>query len=96
MAAKYQKVFKQMVEENSTLFNEFKKIHDAFPEEKENLQDEFNQVGTKVFRVIRRYEDALCSKSENTGFGKFSENLSEKFWEEIRAVFPNIDQVQQR
>ncbi len=96
MAAKYQKVFKQMIEENSTLFGEFKKLHDEFSDNKEELEEEFNQTGTKVLRVIRRYEDALCSKSENTGFGKFSENLSEKFWEEIRAVFPHIDAVKQR
>lgn len=96
MAAKYQKIFKKMLEENSTLFNEFKKVHDEYPDNKEELQELFDEKGTKVMRVIRRYEDALCSTSENTGFGKFSENLSEKFWELIREMFPHIDAVQQR
>jgi hypothetical protein len=89
-------MFKKMIEENSTLFDDFKTVHDELPDNKEELQEPFNEKGTKVMRVIRRYEDALCSKSENTGFGKFSENLSEKFWEEIRGMFPHIDEVQQR
>lgn len=82
-----------MIEDNQKLFNEFKMIHDNFAENKLNWQEKFNEEGTKILRVIRRYENNLCSRSENTGFGKYSINLSEKFWGEVRAFLPLIDQI---
>lgn len=82
-----------MLEDNQTLFNSFKQTHDQYAKDKETMQDQFNEEGTKALRVIRRYENALCSKSENTSYGKFSATLSDKFWEEIRAYLPLIDQV---
>ena len=82
---KYKKHFLTMLEENQELFNDFKKLDDT--------AGDFHSAGNKVLRVIRRYEDELCSRSEGGGFSKFSENLSEKFWEEIRGYFPTIDTV---
>jgi hypothetical protein len=32
-------------------------------------------------------------KKPDSSYGKFSENLSEKFWEAVRAKFPLIDTV---
>jgi sugar-specific transcriptional regulator TrmB len=91
--SKYKKHFHKMLEENQLLFNEFKSVHDRYTKEKETLEEPFHDLGNKILRVIRRYENELCAKSENSGFGKFSSNLSEKFWEEIRAYFPHIDLV---
>ncbi len=74
-----------MLEENQELFNQFKAL---------TLDDEaFHDVGNKVLRVIRRYEDELCSKSEGGRYGKFSENLSEKFQEEVHGYFTTIASV---
>ena len=90
---KYKKAYKDMLTDYKEFFQEFKTVHDNFEKNAEEWQDKFNEKGIKALRIIRRYENALCSRSENTGFGKFSENLSEKFWEEVRASFPSIDQV---
>jgi hypothetical protein len=90
---KYKKAFNEMLEDNQTLFNTFKQTHDNYAKDKQTYQNDFNEQGTKALRVIRRYENALCAKSENTSFGKFSSSLSDKFWEEVRAYLPLIDQV---
>lgn len=90
---KYKKAFKEMLEDNQKLFSEFKSIHDNFNKDPKNWQDKFNEEGTKILRVIRRYENNLCSRSENTRFGKYSATLSDKFWEEVRILLPLIDQV---
>lgn len=74
-----------MIEENQYLFNEFKKLT---PED-----EGFNDMGNKVLRIVRRYEDELCSKSEGGRYGKFSENLSEKFQQEVHAFVPTISSV---
>ncbi len=74
-----------MLEENQELFNSFKALStDA---------EDFNDVGNKVLRVIRRYEDELCSKSEGGRYGKFSENLSEKFQQEVHGYFTTLASV---
>ncbi len=89
---KYKKQFKIMLEENEFIFKEFKLIHDEFVANRKE-REEFDEKGGKVLRIIRRYEDMLCAKSENSGFGRYSENLSEKFWEEVRSYFPRIDDI---
>jgi hypothetical protein len=83
--AKYKKHFLTMLEENQALFNEFKGMS---PD-----NDAFQDTGNKVIRVIRRYEDELCAKSEGGRYGKFSENLSEKFQGEVHAYFPTLANV---
>jgi hypothetical protein len=83
--SKYKKHFLTMLEDNQDLFNHFKSLGAD--------TDAFNEEGNKVLRVIRRYEDELCSRSESGVFSKYSENLSEKFWEEVRGYFPQIDSV---
>lgn len=90
---KYKKAFKEMLEDNQKLFEEFKTTHDNFGKNPSKWKDKFNEEGTKILRVIRRYENNLCSRSENTGFAKYSANLSDKFWEQVRAFLPLIDNV---
>lgn len=90
---KYKKAFKEMLEDNQKLFAEFKRTHDNFREDPENWQNKFNEEGNKTLRIIRRYENNLCAHSENSGYGKYSANLSDKFWEEVRVFLPLIDQV---
>ncbi len=93
MAVKYKTVFEEMVKQNKVLFDSFRKIHDSYVENPKKYRNEFNEIGEDIQNVIRRYENMLCKHSESGGFGKFTSNLSEKFWEEIRAVFPKIDEI---
>lgn len=82
-----------MLEENQDLFNEFKALEERFSTDRDSVSEEFNTVGNKVLRVIRRYEDELCSKSEGGKYGKFSANLSEKFQQEVHGYFKHISSV---
>ncbi len=91
--AKYKKQFQLMCEENKLLFDEFKKYHDMLDSNDKSAKDKFNELGRKVLRVVRRYENELCAKSENSGFGRYSENLSDKFWQEVRNHFPQITRI---
>lgn len=91
--SKYKKVFEEMLRQNKLVFDEFKKIHDNYRANPKTYKDQFNEEGEKIQMIIRRYENQLCSHSENGGFGKFTGNLSEKFWEEIKKVFPKIDEI---
>ena len=56
-------------------------------------QGEFNEQGQTVLQIIRRWESNLCSKTESGKYGKFSSKLADKFWEEIRIIFPKIDYI---
>lgn len=91
---KYQKHFQNMLGDYQDFFNEFKTLHEQYVQEPDEYKQAFFETGEKVLRIIRRYENELCSRSENSGYGKFSENLSEKFWEQVRAYFPFIDAIQ--
>lgn len=90
---KYKKIFDEMVRQNKQVFEEFKEIHDQFAVQPNKWRTVFNTKGEEIQMIIRRYENRLCSKSENGGFGKFSGTLAEKFWEEIRKNFPKIDEI---
>ena len=82
-----------MVDNNRTLFDEFLKIHEAFVANPDTNKAKFNRIGSDVMDVIRRSERLLVSRSESTGYGKYSTTLSEKFLAEVRKDFPKIDHV---
>ena len=82
-----------MLESHKDLFARFKDTHDRFAQDQDKYKKEFNEVGTQVLDVIRKYENILCGKTENSQYGKFSNKLSEKFWAGIRSLFPKIDFV---
>jgi len=90
---KYKEVFSDMLECNKDAFLSFKKLHKLYEESPKEYQLEFNREGEKLLRIIRRYENILCGKSESGKYGKFSTSLSDKFWSEIRVHFPKIDSV---
>jgi len=91
--SKYQKYFQQMLEENKELFDQFKRIHDKYLQDDVKYQDEFNEIGKDVVEVIRKYELMLCSKSEGGQYCKYASTLADKFWTEVRRVYPRIDFV---
>lgn len=90
---KYQEYVNKMIDENKELFDVFKNLHDKYGLEQEKLQEEFNEIGGKVMQIVRTYEDKLCGRTEGSGYGSFSGNLAQKFQEELRKVFPHIDNV---
>ena len=90
---KYKETTQKMLTENNILFSEFKNIHDRYGLHMDLMQDQFNEVGKKVMKVIRDYENKLCNRSEGNGYAAYSGNLAQKFMDEIRGLFPYIDRV---
>ena len=80
-------VFSDMIETHADLFAKFQTVHDNYAKNSKEFEETFNQLGQDVLRVIQRYDSLLCSKSEAGKYGKFSNKLSEKYWEAVRAKF---------
>lgn len=93
LVSKYQKFFREMVDENKELFSSFKELHDKYLEDQEKWQEEFNRKGVEVVDKIRSYELRLCSHQDAGQYGKYASNLADKFWEQVRRVYPKIDFV---
>lgn len=90
---KYKEYVDLMLTNHKDLFDEFKQIHDRYGLEGDKLQVEFNELGKKVLAVIRQWEDKLCGRSEGSGYASYSGGLAQKFQDEIRKIFPMIDNV---
>lgn len=82
-----------MVSQNQELFENFRDIHNQYALEPAKWQKLFNQYGAEVVEKIRDYERRLCSNMATGKYGQFSANLSVKFWDEVRKMFPKIDFV---
>jgi len=90
---KYKQYYQNMMTQNKDKFAEFKEIHEKFEVDKEKYRDEFNQVGQKIVDTIRDWDRRLCSAMGRGQFSKYSEQLSDKFWGEVRKEFKLIDLV---
>ena len=90
---KFQEYYNLMVDNNKKLFEEFRMIHDEYALKPDDHQDEFNEIGKKIQRTIREYEDKLCGRSEGSGYGSYTGKLADKFQELIRKNFPKIDSI---
>ena len=93
MAVKYKQQVQDMLSAHQDVFKQFKKIHDEYEKDPSMWQEKFNEEGIKVLPIIQRWENNLCSKSESGKYGRFSNNLADKFWGEVRTIFPKIDYV---
>lgn len=91
--SKYKKQVQEMLDAHSIIFKAFKELHDKYAEDPKKWQEKYNEEGQPVLLLIKRWENNLCSKSESTKYGKFSNTLADKFWAEVRNVFPKIDYV---
>lgn len=87
---KYRQAVEEMFQQNQELFDEFKPIHDAYVLNPTVNQAKYNSIGAQVMDVIREYERRLCAKMGAGMYSKFSQNLSEKFMEEIVKIYPKI------
>lgn len=90
---KYREYFERMLTTEKEAFDKFTKLHLKYSIDQEKMQQEFNAEGSKIMDIIREWERKLCSTSEKAGYGGYTTNLSEKFWNEIRKSFPLIDHV---
>jgi len=88
--SKYREAVEVMLKENQELFDEFQAIHDAYVINPTVNQPKYNSIGSTVMDVVRDYERKLCAKMGAGQYSKFSTNLSEKFMEEIKQIFPKI------
>lgn len=90
---KYREYFERMVTNEKEKFDKFTKLHMQYSMDQDGLQEMFNEEGSKIVAIIREWESKLCSTSEKAGYGGYTSNLSEKFWQEVRKSFPLIDYV---
>lgn len=91
--SKHQQYYQAMIDQNLSLFSQFQDIHDKYVLDSKKWQTEYNEVGSRVVEIVREWERKLCSESEKGKFGKFSNNLADKFWELVRQDYPRIDFV---
>ena len=82
-----------MLAKNRELFIRFKLIHDQYLTNPKENEAQFNELGSKILEKIRFYENRLCGHSEQGQYSKFSANLADKFWTEVRKNYPRIDFV---
>lgn len=90
---KYKQLFDEMLGKNRDLFIRFKITHDMYANDRKTWAAQFNDEGEKVLEIVRDYENRLCGHSEQGQYSKFSANLAEKFWAEVRKNYPRIDFV---
>lgn len=93
MAAKYREYFDLMLKDHKETFENFKDIHDHYTLEPEKYQKIYNDYGREILEIVQEYENRLCSKSENSGYGKYSTNLADKFREEVKKYLPKINSI---
>ena len=91
--AKYKKFYKLMHEKNPQLFEEFKAAHQAYLDNPDKAKPEFDRVGERVLEVMRDWERKLCSAMGRTMYGKYAQQVSEKFWDLARQDYEQIDMV---
>ena len=90
---KYRQVYLQMVEAHTEQFSAFKVVHDGYQTERKVWSAQFHALGKPLVEIIRDWEQRLCSSMERGKFAAYSNKVSEKFWDEIRKVYPLIDRV---
>lgn len=93
MATKFKEYFDLMIQNNKELFENFKDIHDHYVMEPQKYQKVFNDYGKEILEVVQEYENRLCSKSEGSGYGRYSSTLADKFRFEVKKYLPKIDSI---
>jgi len=82
-----------MLENHKDLFDAFKVVEENYTKDSKKYQHELNEIGEDVLKIVRRYENMLCSESEGGKYGKFSSKTADTFWEYVRGFLPKIDSV---
>lgn len=84
-----------MTEQNKKLFDEFEIINNDFEMNSSSRLNatKFHKVGLEVVDIIRFWERKLCSGMERGNNSVYSDKLADKFWNEVRSRFSQIDMV---
>ncbi len=90
---KYKEYVERMLAENKEAFESFRAVHDKYSSDSDKYQEELNQEGAKILKIVHEWENRLCSQSEKGGYGKFTGGLAEKFQAEVKKFFPLIDHI---
>lgn len=90
---KHEEYYQKMIDENLDLFGQFEEIHDKYLLDPQFHQVKYNEIGSKVVEIIRKWEKRLCMHSEGGMYGKYSAGLADKFWALVRKDFSKIDFV---
>ena len=91
MAVKYKEYVKKMYDEAKDLFDRFDGIHASYVLDKYAHQDEFNEIGKDIIRVVEDWERKLCRTMEKGNHSGYSNKLADKFREEIRKRYSKLD-----
>lgn len=91
--AKYKDFYQQMMTKHGAEFAAFKTVHDKFRLDRKKWRKQFDLLGKPLVRVIEEWERRLCSGMERGDNARYSMNLSEKFWGEIKRELPMIELV---
>lgn len=90
---KFKEYVIRMYEAEKEKFEEFQKLHDRYNLDQDKWQDEYNQEGAKILKIIGEWEDRLCRTSEKAGYSNYTGGLAEKFRDEIKKRFTMIDWI---
>ena len=92
-AIKYKEYYQKMVDQHPDKFAAFLKVHDAFVSDPEKNETAFHTEGQKILDIIRDWDRRLCASMGRGKFSGYTQQLSEKFWNEVRKDFSLIDKV---
>jgi hypothetical protein len=94
-ATKYKKYYELMTNQNEKLFDNFEAINNEFAMNPRSrlTATKFHKLGFEVVDVVRFWERKLCSGMERGSNSVYSDKLAEKFWNEVRKRFSQIDNV---
>lgn len=93
MSVKYKEFYKKTLKKNKSLFEDFEIVHEKYAKNPIKYKEEFNRIGGEIMVILKKAEDKLCFQSEQSRFAKYSEQLSQKFWDEVKKDFPKIEEV---
>ena len=88
---KFKKQVETMLAENKDLFAEYEKLEESYARSPAKYKEELGEMRRKLLRIMRKHEDRLCARTENTKYANYSENLAMLFWQEVRVLFPNVE-----
>lgn len=91
--AKYKKYFDEMFEQNREDFLQFMILNDQYGQDKRLMKGEFDKKGKEIVKIVKEWEDKLCSTMEKGKNGAYSAKLGEKFQSELGKYFPYYHEV---
>jgi hypothetical protein len=92
-APKYKEFVTNMFELHKEPFQKFMLLCQDYMTDRAKYSDEFNREGKEIKAICLEWEAKLCGRMERGKNSVYSQNLSEKYWEEVRKYFPCIDEV---